>query len=233
MAKARKVKGIQCSASVVDNARKIIEVRLQEMLFFGKHAGDPERIEEIHNLRIAAKRLRYTLEMFRFAFPKKLNGMIAEVKEIQEHIGDMRDADVMIARVSEILDRETAERSERLNEVAQATMRGTPAQRHQRIKSAVGSPKFARDEVALYTMIAFRAQERDEAYDRFVRTWERLEATDFANRLRVMVGILEPPESEPEPEVEPERDEEVTSLDVVDAPADAVVLEEAVAGEGA
>lgn len=211
MARARKVKGIDCKQSVVVNARKIIEVRLQEMLGFGQYAGDPTRIEEIHNLRIAAKRLRYTLEMFRFAFPKELADLISEVKEIQEHIGNMRDADVMIERVTGIIDRENAARKERLHQIAQATTRGTPAQRHQRIRSAVSAPTAARDEVALYTMIAHRAGERDDAYLQFVRAWERFEASDFPTRLRVLVGIEDASEDavepEPEPDLEPVADE--------------------------
>lgn len=204
MVKAKKVKGIDCRKSVAENARKIIDVRLEEMLSFGAYAGDPTRIEEIHNLRIAAKRLRYTLEMFRFAFPKDLNDLIAEVKEVQEHIGNMRDADVMIERVSGIIDRENQARAERLQQISQATTRGTPAQRHQRIRSAVSAPKAARDEVALYTLIAHRADERDAAYAEFVRTWERFEATDFPTRLRVLVGLQEAVDEEPvvqEPEV--------------------------------
>jgi hypothetical protein len=218
LVKAKKVKGINCQESVAFNARKIIDVRLNEMLSFGKYANDPTKIEEIHNLRIAAKRLRYTLEMFRFAFKKDLNDYIAEVKEVQEHIGNMRDADVMIERVAGILESERNARSERLNEIAQATTRGTPSQRHQRIRSAVGAPKAARDEIALYTLIAHRANERDDAYHKFLETWAQFEATDFPTRLRVYVGLQDPPEPEPEPEAEPEPApvEQVVVPDVID-----------------
>ncbi|CAN5697892.1 hypothetical protein BH24CHL1_BH24CHL1_18490 [soil metagenome] len=188
MVKAKKVKGVDCKESVVINARKIVDVRLRELLSFGEYVGDPQKIDEIHNLRIAAKRLRYTLEMFRFAFPKELADLIGEVKKVQEHIGDMRDADVMIERVNEILARENAARAERLQQIATATSRGTVSQRHLRIRSAASAPKAARDEVALYTLIAHRAGERDEAYRQFVTAWERFEATDFAGRLRRMVG---------------------------------------------
>lgn len=189
LVKAKKVKGIDCDESVVVNARKIIDVRLRELLSFGRYVGDPQEIEEIHNLRIAAKRLRYTLEMFRFAFPKELAVLIDEVKEVQEHIGDMRDADVLIERVNHILARENAERAERLQQIATATSRGTVSQRHLRIRSAASAPKAARDEVALYTLIAHRAGDRDEAYRQFVTGWERFEATDFAGRLRRTVGL--------------------------------------------
>ena len=212
MVKAKKVKGLDCHETVVFNARKIIDVRLNEMLSFGEYVGDPENIEEIHNLRIAAKRLRYTLEMFRFAFHKDLADLIAEVKEIQEYIGDMRDADVMIERVTGILERENQQRSARLHEISQATTRGTVGQRHQRIRSAVNAPKAARDEVALYTLIAHRAGDRDQAYDRFVEAWERFQTTDFPTRLRVFVGLQDEPAEPveapaPAPEPEPEESE--------------------------
>lgn len=207
MVKAKRVKGIDCNESVVVNARKIIDVRLRELLSFGEHVGDPQKIEEIHNLRIAAKRLRYTLEMFRFAFPKELAELISEVKEIQEHIGDMRDADVMIERVNQILARENGARAERLQQIATATNRGTVSQRHLRIRSAASAPKAARDEVALYTLIAHRAGERDEAYGQFVTAWDRFEATDFAGRLRRTVGL----ETARVPvELQPEQSEVVT-----------------------
>lgn len=201
MVKAKKVKGIRCDASLVANARKIIDARLTEMLSFGEYAGDPQHIEEIHNLRIAAKRLRYTLEMFRFAFPKELGDLIGEVKEVQEHIGDMRDADVMIERVNGLLARASKERAQRLQQIAGATSRGTLSQRHLRIKSAASAPKAARDEVALYTLVAHRAGERDDAYLKFVNTWERLEATDFSMRLKRVVG-LEASDELPEPQPE-------------------------------
>ncbi|MEZ4568800.1 MAG: CHAD domain-containing protein [Thermomicrobiales bacterium] len=71
MAKATKVKGLGKKAPVVENAAEIISVRLDDMYQFAPYVEDPRNINEIHNLRIAAKRLRYTLEMFEFAFPSE------------------------------------------------------------------------------------------------------------------------------------------------------------------
>lgn len=187
MAKAQKVKGIDCNSSVRDNARKIIGVRLDEMLSFGQHVGDPARIEDIHNLRIAAKRLRYTLEMFSFAFREDLSGLISEVKQLQEHIGDMRDADLMIERVDDILAQKHQERVGRLHDIATATSRGTVAQRQQRIRSSIQGPTAGRDEIALYGLIALCADTSDQAYQQFVLAWERMEASDFPGRLRARI----------------------------------------------
>lgn len=190
MAKARPVKGIKCKDSVADNARRIIDVRLDELLSWSPYVHDQRYVEELHNLRIAAKRLRYTLELFRFAFPSDVGGMIDEVKEIQEHIGNMHDADVMIERMLEAIGTDAANRSAKLTDIAMAFERGTVAQRHQRIRSAMNSRTTPRDEVAFYTLIAYRADDRADAYRQFVDAWTRMEESDFPNRLRRIVGLI-------------------------------------------
>ena len=195
MVKAKRVKGLDCNAPVIDNARRVIETRLGEMLSFAPWVEDPANVEEIHNLRIAAKRLRYSLELFRFALPSGTGALIDEVKEIQEHIGDMHDADVMIERVLEIITNDVERRKARLLDIASAVNRGTVAQRHQRLRSAMTNRSTPRDEVAFFTLIAHRADDRDRAYDQFLVAWRRMEETDFPTRLRRCIGTL--PEADP------------------------------------
>ncbi len=198
MVKAKRVKGIRCDAPVIDNAQRIIETRLREMLSFAPWVNDRDNVEQIHNLRIAAKRLRYSLELFRFALPSGAGSLIDEVKEIQEHIGDMHDADVMIERVLEIINNDTQNKTARLLDIAEAVDRGTVPQRHQRLKSAMSSRTGPRDEIAFYTLIAHRADDRERAYERFVTAWQKMEETDFPTRLRRNIGILPNPDEEPE-----------------------------------
>ena len=198
MAKARKIKGLDRNAPVIENATRIIAVRLDELYQFAPYVEDPENIEEIHNLRIATKRLRYTLEMFRFAFPKGLKALIDEVKAIQSAIGDMRDADIMIETVQGLLAGRAAARAERLMDIATAAERGTLAQRKQRIGEALAAPTVLRDDVAYYTLIAHKSDVSRQSYQEFLAAWRAMEATDFYGRLRRFVGI-----DPPEPEVAP------------------------------
>jgi len=194
VAKARRIKGLDCQAAVAENARRIIGVRLEELLSYEPYVDNPAYVTELHDLRIAAKRLRYTLELFRFAFPSTLGGLIDEVKEIQEHIGNMHDADVMIERVVEQISTDSTARAVHLMEIASAAQRGTLAQRHQRLRSAMANRTTPRDQVAFYTLIAHRVDDRDQAYSAFHRTWTRLMENEFPLRLRQVVG-LEPPEA--------------------------------------
>ena len=61
--KARKVKGLDPAEPLADNAERIVRVRLDEMCGFMPQAADPSEVVALHDMRIAAKRLRYILEI--------------------------------------------------------------------------------------------------------------------------------------------------------------------------
>ena len=61
--KARKVKGLDPAGALADNAERIVAVRLDELCAFAPRVLDPAEVEALHDMRIAAKRLRYVLEV--------------------------------------------------------------------------------------------------------------------------------------------------------------------------
>ena len=95
MARARSVSGLHPRATLLENARAIVAMRVAEMFSFAHAVGDPAQDEDLHTMRIAAKRLRYTLEMFRVCLGPDGPTLIDVVKEIQERIGAIHDADVL------------------------------------------------------------------------------------------------------------------------------------------
>jgi CHAD domain-containing protein len=60
-------------------------------------------VETIHQLRIAAKWLRYTLEFFREALGPEADLLIPRVVALQDHLGWLHDADVTIALTRQFL----------------------------------------------------------------------------------------------------------------------------------
>ncbi len=60
-------------------------------------------IETIHQLRIAGKWLRYTLEFFREALGPEVDLLIPRVVALQDHLGWLHDADVTIALTRQFL----------------------------------------------------------------------------------------------------------------------------------
>ena len=61
--KARPVEGLEPDGTLADNAERIVRVRLDELCAFMPRASLPEEVVALHDMRIAAKRLRYILEV--------------------------------------------------------------------------------------------------------------------------------------------------------------------------
>jgi len=97
MAKAKTISGLRPEAPTGENARIIAKARLEEMYGWEEHVDHPYRIHELHNLRIAAKRLRYTLEIFADVLPEACRFMLNEVEQLQEELGALHDSDMMVA----------------------------------------------------------------------------------------------------------------------------------------
>jgi|GEM_PF-1906582 len=87
---------IRPAGTVTENARRILRARLTEFSVWAQYAHDPGRPREQHQLRIAAKRLRYTLELFRDFLPEQAGEAIKALKGLQDALGLLHDCDVLI-----------------------------------------------------------------------------------------------------------------------------------------
>lgn len=81
----------------------LLRERLAQFREQGRFADQPEAQEELHALRIKAKWLRYTMELFAPAYPDELKEPIKSVKRIQELLGDLHDADVRLELLDQAL----------------------------------------------------------------------------------------------------------------------------------
>jgi hypothetical protein len=97
MAKAKPVARLSALASTAHNARLMARARLSEMYEWSEFVDKPYCVHELHNLRIAAKRLRYTLEIFADALPPFSADAIEVLTRIQDELGVLHDSDVLIA----------------------------------------------------------------------------------------------------------------------------------------
>ncbi len=103
VAKPRPVKGLDPDRRIRPNARQVLAVRIDEVYSFDGLVADPANVKELHDLRIACKRLRYLLEIFAIAFAEDLEPFIDEVKGLQDLLGDIHDCDVQIPMLEEHL----------------------------------------------------------------------------------------------------------------------------------
>ena len=97
MAKAKAITYLDAQAPVAVNARLIARERLAELYQWEQAVDDPGNIRGLHDMRIAAKRLRYTFEVFEEVLPAAGKAIVEELTRIQDELGAMHDSDVMIA----------------------------------------------------------------------------------------------------------------------------------------
>jgi CHAD domain-containing protein len=111
MARAQPIEGLDINAPILVNAYLIIETRLGEMLNFEPYIGNEDRVVELHQMRIAAKRLRYSMEIFQpvvvqyTPYGKEFSKATEQIKSLQEHLGVIHDADVLVPSLEEHLAR--------------------------------------------------------------------------------------------------------------------------------
>jgi hypothetical protein len=97
--KARKVKKLDPAGILAENAGRIVLVRIDELRGFATDALEPGASATQHDMRIAAKRLRYVLEATGFCFGRAAKTARQRAEDLQDLLGEGHDCDVMRPRV--------------------------------------------------------------------------------------------------------------------------------------
>ena len=102
MAHPRDVPGFDCDEPFAAAAARVVGVRAKEVF---EHSGgvlDIERIDRLHDMRVATRRLRAALEVFESCFPRKrFRKSLKRVKGLADALGERRDRDVEIEFLAE------------------------------------------------------------------------------------------------------------------------------------
>lgn len=170
--KARKVKGLDPNGRLDENALRIVSVRVEELRSFAPKALDARETETLHDMRIAAKRLRYVLEMTAPAFGPPADDGAKVAKGLQELLGEIHDCDVMLPRARTHVDGLRATDAEHLRSAAEGEADLSP-------RAARTAPNRGRYR-GLEALGAYLKARRAVLFERFVIEWERLEARGFA-----------------------------------------------------
>lgn len=161
-----------------------IEQRLCTLLAFEPWVFHPEAVAEHHATRIAAKKLRYTLEVYAPLYRLNLQKPISRVKAVQEILGDLHDCDVWIDTITRLL----------LHE--RSRLRSENEEKRPDTYTLSGLKLF----------LAEREKERMALYRRFVRYWASLKRAHIWEGLRTTLDSgrktsFRPHEQVPEPEI--------------------------------
>lgn len=188
MARARRVRGIRPRQSLGENARRVIAVRLDEVLSWRRALDDVTLVQDLHDMRIAAKRLRYALEMFDVCFPAA-KPLLKEVTGIQEDLGTIHDLDVLTALLRTRLQAIDAQYEAQAVDIMGGE--GTPAEKSKRLRALLSTQARDRRRLGLLGLIGDKVVERAQCYNRFCERWGGIALDDFSQRVRQAVGLAE------------------------------------------
>ncbi len=177
MAKAHKINGVKPLCSYHENARIILPQKVEEVYRWEPFIRDAARREELHNMRISIKRLRYTMEIFRgvYQHPKKRSKgapvtgakrfaqFLAVIVDLQEILGDIHDCDVVLRVLTDYTHQPASD-----TEVSGSI-------------SADGKDGLAK-------LIDQTKETRKASYENFLEKWEQLSASGFKRKLLSFFG---------------------------------------------
>ncbi len=104
----RKGKADIHSPVTYQNALVHITSKLEEIFTHEASIYIPENIKEHHAMRIAIKRLRYTMEVFSPLYEGELKTQIEVCKKLQDMLGDLHDCDVWMDYLPQFIEEERA-----------------------------------------------------------------------------------------------------------------------------
>ena len=149
------------SPYVYQQAYLTISLRLEDMLAYETYVTQPERMEELHAMRIAAKRLRYTMEVFGPLYHGDLKEPLKTVRKVQTILGDIHDCDVWVEHLPQFLEEERMRTVEYYGH----------ARRLNRLKTGI-----------LYLQQE-RQEQRTKLYGEFVEFWQQTQDQNFWDNL--------------------------------------------------
>jgi CHAD domain-containing protein len=126
---------------------------------------DDAPIETLHQLRISFKGLRYTLEFIEEVLGDGKDMIIAEVKAMQDHLGDLNDADMAAQIIEDFL----ASWSKKQRKVtAEQRQSATPMQAY----------------------LTRQVEKREALIADFPAVWERFNRIEFRQTLAKTIAML-------------------------------------------
>jgi CHAD domain-containing protein len=137
--------------------RQLLLKRVEEFRDASHHLFFPYHIQELHDLRILGKRLRYALELFSACWDPNLNDVAKEISLLQTSLGELHDCDVWLHILGG------------------------------RLKQAAGKSKsdvtISRTRTGAIWLVRHFAAERMGHYRSALGRWEDWTANDFLGRL--------------------------------------------------
>lgn len=121
MAKAKRIKGIDCDDHASAGIKLVLATRFEEMYGFRQAALDWSDPEGVHSMRVASRRLRSAMRDFMpYLRQRGLTQVVKQTKSIAAALGEVRDQDVAIVALEKLEKQSPAEASAALKQLLDA-----------------------------------------------------------------------------------------------------------------
>ncbi len=165
----------------------IINEKLNDFLSYEVYLRQPDNTTMLHEMRIAAKRLRYSMEIFAPIYPDELSQPLQAARKSQQILGDIHDCDFWIAFLP-----------------------GFEEKERQRIHKFYGHHRpLYRITPGFKYFLENRTKTRDRAYHDFLKVWRKWREQETWLSLRETILLAVPPQPSP-PVLVPKTDLEDT-----------------------
>lgn len=137
MAKAKRVKGINCKSVASIGIKLVLVTRFEELYGFQETALDWSDPEGVHSMRVASRRLRSALRDFMPYLRKRgVNSVQKRLRNVAGALGEVRDHDVAIMALEELDKRAPSDVSDALKRVID-TRRALREKSREELKAAL------------------------------------------------------------------------------------------------
>src|ERR1043165_3776397 len=110
MAKAKRIKGLNCKQVASAGIKLVLVTRFNELSGFQQAALDWSDQEGVHSMRVASRRLRSVLRDFMpYLRRRPLASSLKQLRHLADTLGEVRDYDVAIAALEEIASKARAD----------------------------------------------------------------------------------------------------------------------------
>jgi len=143
---------------------KVITERLREFRKASPQIFSPFSVKDLHELRILAKRLRYSVELFQPCREHEMKAMAKEIALLQTSLGELHDCDMWIE--------DLGARLKKLSRTSQS------------------DSDIARTDSACTWLMTHLAKERTQHYRDALQRWKQWESDEFLNRVMAQAAEL-------------------------------------------
>ncbi len=140
------------SQFIFEHAQERVTGHLRELLSHQESLTDSSDKDGHHQMRISAKRLRYTLEICDMAFEGELKETIKAAKKVQTSLGDIHDCDVWDKYIEQFI----------------------PEEKQRMVEYLGHSRTFALIQKGLDYLRGECGRRREILFDEFVKDWNRM-----------------------------------------------------------